>query len=1073
MEANASAVEIHIRLLGGFSVQVSGRVVDDHWRLRKAKTLVKLLALAPGHWLHRDVIVDMLWPEAEPQAASNNLHQLLHYIRRMMGPDSVALSDEVIRLCPAGKLTVDVDAFEEAAGRARTSNEVAALQEALALWTGPLLPEDQYADWAEEHRDRLDETHAAVMTLLGSMLSEQGEHQAALALLEPLAPARPHDEYLHRATIEALAGLGRRWEAIEAYERLRNTLDEAYAAEPEPETKALYRRLLSAGKPMPASIPHNLPESTTSFVGRRRLLSELAAGLGRTRLLTLTGVGGVGKSRLALELARQAGAGGDFPDGVWLVELAGIQDQQVVASTVAAALRLTLPAGPNPSAALADQLAIRTMLLIMDNCEHLLDACSDLTQQVLARCPKINIVTTSREPLVIPGELVYRVPSLELPQLGTDLDLRELFHLEAVQLFVERAWLTVPSFKLNTKTAGPVAEICRRLDGIPLGLELAAARLAHFSVNELADRLGDALTLLGQRVRGRLDRQQTLAATLDWSHGLLEVEEQRTFRRLAVFAGGFDLEAAASVCDQPSQMIISLISRLVDKSLVQAETAASRTRYRLLEVVRQYAEARLNEAEEPAVCRKRHLEWYAAGAAAHDPDRGDAVVGEPSDWFDAEHDNLRAALGTALATDPTLALHLTTSIWRFWVNRGLIAEGARWLTLALNACPERSALRARALAAKSVMLIRQAKSAELTLIGQEIVDLLNDYGDPRERAHGYHQRALLTFMAGDWDLAQTQSEEALRAAAEFPAVTASAQHFAGILELGRGELMAAHARFDAALHALERVSNDEPPFFIAMSLGWAVDERRYPPLPFAEETVLFGRRVGAEQAAGHIRLAIALNERLAGNTDAAFVLVDDAYERFRELNDRYGEAYALSQRGHVLRWIAQYEEADRFLQRSEALRRNLRDRRALAISLAGRALNAAAAGAAEHARRLGRQSVSMMEESGDIAGISVTSVNLGVSELILSDLPAALVWLDRALAVFPIPGGHRSLGWLHFVRAHVRQQLGDLDGCRRSAAEAHKMFVQLGERHGLIAVQRICKEGLPNLPPGLQAIGGQ
>ena len=805
MEANASAAKINVSLLGGFSVNVAGQLVDDHWRLRKAKTLVKLLALAPGHRLHRDVVIDMLWPDAEPQAASNNLHQLLHSVRRLMGPNSIALSDEVIRLCPAGGLSVDVDAFEQAAASARSSGEIAALRKAAALWTGPLLPEDQYADWAEEHRDRLAETYAAVVTLLGSKLSEQGEHQAALALLEPLASTSPTDEHVHRALIEALAGLGRRWEAIEAYERIRTALDEAYAAEPDPETKALYRRLLTSGKSMPTTTLHNLPESTTSFVGRRRLLTELSASLARTRLLTLTGVGGVGKSRLALELARQAGAGGEFLDGVWLVELAGIQDPEIVPSTVAAALRLTLPGGPDPMAALVEQLTSRTLLLIMDNCEHLLDTCGDLVQQVLTRCPEINIVTTSREPLAIPGELVYRVPSLELPQLGTDLDLRELFRLEAVQLFVERAWLSAPSFKLNSKTAAPVAEICRRLDGIPLGLELAAARLAHFSVDELADRLGDALTLLGQRVRGRLDRQQTLAATLDWSHDLLELEEQTTFRRLAVFAGGFDLAAAGAVCDQPVNVIISLISRLVDKSLVHAETGGPKTRYRLLEVVRQYAETRLSEAGELAVCRRRHLEWYAAAAATHDPDRGDSIVREPSDWFDAEHDNLRAALASALATDSRLALQLTTSTWRFWINRGLIAEGARWLTLALDASQERSALRARALAAKSVMLIRQAKSSELASIGEEIVDLLNKYGEPRERAHGYHQRALLTFMAGDWGLAQIQSDEALRVATGFSALTASAQHFAGILALGRGEIEAARSRFSAALQALEPV----------------------------------------------------------------------------------------------------------------------------------------------------------------------------------------------------------------------------------------------------------------------------
>ena len=391
----AVEAEIQISLLGGFSVAVAGKPIEEHWRLRKAKTLVKLLALAPGHWLTRDVVIEILWADAEPQAASNNLHQILHSIRRVMGAESIALDDDVVRLGPAGGVTVDVDLFERAVATARRSNDVAALNEALALWAGPLLPEDQYADWAMGHRERLAETHDAVTTLLASRLSEQGEPEAALALLEPLASTRPLDEPLHRALIDTLAGLGRRWEAIEVYERLRTGLDEAYAVEPEPETKALYRRLLSAGQAMPGTIPHNLPESTTSFIGRRRLLTELSAGLGRTRLLTLTGVGGVGKSRLALELARRA-ASTEFPDGVWLVELAGIQDPEIVASTVASSLRLTFPGGSNPTVTLAEQLASRKLLLIMDNCEHLLDACSDLVHEVLTRCLEINVVATSR-----------------------------------------------------------------------------------------------------------------------------------------------------------------------------------------------------------------------------------------------------------------------------------------------------------------------------------------------------------------------------------------------------------------------------------------------------------------------------------------------------------------------------------------------------------------------------------------------------------------------------------------------------------------------------------------------------
>jgi predicted ATPase/DNA-binding SARP family transcriptional activator len=1063
MGETTSAADVYVSLLGGFSVTIGGQPVEDHWRLRKAKTLVKLLALAPGHRLHRDVVGDMLWPDAEPHVAANNLHQILHNIRRMIGTTSIALTDDVVRLCPAGGLRVDVDLFEKAAATARSTTDITALQHALQLWTGPLLPEDQYADWTEEHRERLTETHIAVASLLGAKLLEQGENEASLALLEPLAAARPLDERLHRLLIDALAGLGRRWEAIETYERLRDALDDTYAAEPEPRTKALYRRLLTGSKPMSATTPHNLPAPPTSFVGRRRLLTELSASLGRTRLLTLSGVGGVGKSRLALELARQADASTDFPDGVWLVELAGIQDSEVVTSTVASALRLTLPSGSTPTAALAEQLASRALLLVIDNCEHLLDACGALIEEVLPRCPDINIVTTSREPLALPGELVYRVPSLELPS-GTDLDVRELYRLEAVQLFVDRAWLTSPTFKLDTETAGPVTEICHRLDGIPLALELAAARLAHFTVNELADGLGDALTLLGQRGRGRLDRQQTLAGTLDWSYGLLDLKEQTVFRRLSVFAGGFSLDAAASVCDGPTAEVTGLVSHLVDKSLVQADAAGSKTRYRLLEVVRQYAETRLTKAAELRACRRRHLEWYAAAAAARDPDRGDAVVGEPSAWFDVEHDNLRAAVAAALTTDPTLALQLTTATWRFWVNRGLIAEGARWLTLALDASKDRSALRARALAAMSIMLIRQAKATELTAIGEEIVDLLIEHGEPAERAHGYHQRALLTFMAGDWDLAQLQSDEAFRVTAGLPGVTASMQHFAGVLALGRGEIDVARTRFEAALQALQQVPDDAPPFFIAMSLGWAVDERRDPPLPFAEETVLFGRRVGAQQAGGYVRLASALSERLAGQINTAFGLIDDAYARFHGVDDHYGEAYALSQRGHVLRWIAQYVEADRCLQASESLRRELRDKRALAMALGSRALNAASAGVADQARALGRYSLAMMEESGDIAGVSVSRANLAVAELLLADLPGALTWLDRALAVFPIPGGHRSLGWLHLVRAHILLQLGDVDGSMSAAAAARTMFTRLGEQRGLAAVQRICKEGLPSLP---------
>jgi DNA-binding SARP family transcriptional activator len=272
MREFAPAAETCIRLLGGFSVTVAGHPVANRWRLRKAKTLVKLLALAPGHRLHREIVVDSLWRDADPQATANNLHQLVHTIRNMMGAESITLTDDVLRLCPGGGMTVDVDVFEQTAAHARRTGDLTALKAALDRWTGPLLPEDSYADWAEEHRDRLTETHAAVATLLGSKLVELGERDAALALLEPLASSRPLDEQLHRVLIDVVAGLGRRWEAIEIYERLRDALDDAYGAQPEPQTKALYRRLLSSGKPIldAQSLDTQQRPRPQTLVGRQR-----------------------------------------------------------------------------------------------------------------------------------------------------------------------------------------------------------------------------------------------------------------------------------------------------------------------------------------------------------------------------------------------------------------------------------------------------------------------------------------------------------------------------------------------------------------------------------------------------------------------------------------------------------------------------------------------------------------------------------------------------------------------------------------------------------------------------------
>ena len=1062
MGSAAAAADVRVSLMGGFGATIDGEPVSDRWRLRKARTLVKLLALAPAHRMHRDALVDVLWPGSDPAAATNNLHQAVHAARQVLGPTRLVLTDEVLSLCPEDCLTVDAEAFERAAAEARAAGDVALLRRALALWTGTLLPEDEYEPWTTAARDRLCGVRDALTAQLAGLLARDGEPEAALALLEPIVGERPLDEPLHRALIEALSALGRRWDAIAAYERLREALESEYAAEPAPETKALYRALLT-GSTAPTGTPHNLPEPATSFVGRHRTLDELGAGLERTRLLTLSGPGGAGKSRLALELGHRSAMLTHFPDGIWWVELAGVKDRELVGSTTAAALRVALPTGHSSAQAVADQLSARTLMLVLDNCEHVLDATCELVGEVLARCPGVTVLTTSREPLGIPGEIVHRVPSLEVPVADAAPDVDQLSRLEAVQLFVERARHTVPTFGLVPETAEAVARICRRLDGMPLALELAAARLAHLSVNELADRLSDALSLLARRGGAGLDRQQTLAATLDWSHDLLESDEQVAFRRLAVFSGGFDLDAATHVCDS-DRPTIDLVSRLVDKSLVEADTSGPSARYRMLEVVRQYADARLVESEDAGSTRARHREWFASTAAAHDPDKAGPVVGEPSAWFDVEQDNLRAALSSALVEDPPLALALATSTWRFWLNRGLIGEGARWLGLVLERCPEQSALRAHALAAASVLHIRQGRMSDLEAIGEQIVDLMREHGEPAELAQGRHYRALLTFMSGDWARAADFGFEAIAEAAGVPAVRASGQHLAGIMALSRGHLEQARAWFEHALESLAATPDGTPPYFAGMNLGWVVDARADLPMPYGEETLLLGRRLGTQQAVGHVTIALALTERLAGDLDQAFRLIERAAETFDALGDRYGQAYAAAQRGHALRWIGDHAEADRALARAESLRRNLRDHRSVALTLAGRSVVAAAAGDSGPAIARGREALRMMERSGDTAGVNLTAVDLAISHLLLDDLEGALEWVKHGLAFSDVPGGDRGHAWTCLFQAHLLARAGQPDAASAAAAEARTKFAALREESGLAAVQSACKAGALTLP---------
>src|SRR6266498_2824347 len=455
----------------------------------------------------------------------------------------------------------------------------------------------------------------------------------------------------------------------------------------------------------PESFPHNLPIQLTSFVGREHELVELKQLLSKTRLLTLTGPGGTGKTRLALQIAEELLP--SFADGVWFAESAPLTDASFLPQTIAGIFGLReLPNMPILNI-VTDYLRAKQLLLILDNCEHLIEACAKLSDHLLRACPQLKIIASSREALGIAGETAYRVPSLSLPDQA-QVTREAVLGFESVQLFVERASAANPKFHLTDQNASDVAQICRRLDGIPLALELAAARIRVFSTEEIAARLDDRFRLLTGGSRTALERHQTLRALIDWSYELLSNDERRLFRHLSVFAGGWTFEAAEAVC--PDLDVLNLLMQLVDKSLVMVDADAQErsTRYHLLDTIRQYASEKLLEVGESQPARARHVDFFLKFAEIAEPHLNGSQELEWLSRLETEYDNLRAALEWAMKHDIIIALRLGTALHLFWNSHSYQVEGRRLLSEALarlqklppvegEVADQRIALQARAL----------------------------------------------------------------------------------------------------------------------------------------------------------------------------------------------------------------------------------------------------------------------------------------------------------------------------------------------------------------------------------------
>jgi predicted ATPase/DNA-binding SARP family transcriptional activator len=694
-------------LLGPLVVLRNGGPIPG-LRTRKGQWLLALLALRSGREVERSWLGALLWPESGQQPVMANLRSSLKDLRRALGLAArwiASPTPRTLRLELAG-VEADVVTFDAAIAR----GDPAALEEAVALYRGPLL-EGCAEMWVlQERSDRQQSFLGALERLAGEALAN-GDVAAAERHLRRAVASDPLRESAHRLLMQVLASHGNYAAALQAYRDLRLLLHREANAEPDPETRDLVRQLqaevarrqqaanaLGNGQAAPAngmsppgrdpSPGHNLPYAATRFVGREPEMAEVRRLLASTRLLTITGSGGCGKSRLALEAAHSLRA--DVPGGVWLVELAPLADPERLPQAVAAALEVKEGSAQPLLQTLVNYLRQKTALLQLDNCEHLIEPVAGLANTLLAQCPNVRLLATSREALAVSGESIFRIPPLSFPPLARPLpDPQALVEFAAVRLFVDRASAVLPSFRLNSDNAAAVARICARLNGIPLALELAAARASSLPLDALAQRLDTSLQLLSSGHRSSLKRHRTLRATIDWGYYLLSPLDQLMLQRLSVFAGGWTLEAAEEIgCGPPLTrgQVLELLSRLVDRSLVQYEEGNSQGRYRLLETVREYARERFEEAGGTDVARARHRGHFLALAEA-----GAAEVWGPAQrfWFErleADHDNLRAALQwTEEQAEVETGLRLAGAMGPFWAYAGYLSEGLqqfeKWLAL--------------------------------------------------------------------------------------------------------------------------------------------------------------------------------------------------------------------------------------------------------------------------------------------------------------------------------------------------------------------------------------------------------
>ncbi len=719
----ARAATLHIFAFGRARVEKDGLPIDSPDLIQKSRELLYYLLSHP-EGRTKEQIGLALWPEASTSQLRSSFHDTVFRLRRALGGKEWVVFDK--RRYAFGRTLeyfYDVESFEENVSAGRGLREEAPgraighLREASELYRGEYLEDVAQSEWILERQDELRRTYQESLLLLGELLGSQDRHAEAAEVYRRIIARDSYLEAAHRGLMRCYNSLGERARALEHYRSLVEILREGLGTAPAPDTRALFKDLLRGEnevESVASSFPHepkpskpaasrtnNLPLQPTPLVGRGREVEKVLERVrsGKGRLLTLTGPGGTGKTRIALA------AGSDlleeFDDGVFFVSLASIHDPDFVTSAIAGSLGVRESAEQQLLETLQGYLRHKRLLLILDNFEQVLEAAS-VVATLLRSCAGLRILVTSRIPLTLYGEREYPVPPLAVP--GSPSPREDIGRYESVRLFVERARAVKSDFALTEENSPAVAEICARLDGLPLAIELAAARVSSLAPQDMLSRLGNRLKLLRGGPRDLPARQRTLRDTIDWSHDLLEDQDRTLLRRLSVFEGGCTLEAIEEICDSEGHLdVLEGVESLLEKSLLRRKVVGGGARFEMLETVQEYAREKLGETGEAGMVQRAHAEYYLALAVDADAELKGPGQREWMQRLETAHDDMRAALNWALGQDETeLVLRLGGALWWFWFVGGHYSEGRRWLEEGLEMEGRRGSLEARAMALAGV-----------------------------------------------------------------------------------------------------------------------------------------------------------------------------------------------------------------------------------------------------------------------------------------------------------------------------------------------------------------------------------